>query len=188
MADEKKIKALYGELQGILSQTPNDRYLSDEEIWNRYNNVVKLVTEATGEDYSRFSVKPKEMRDGSFSLSNTVFRQTCNGLIMSLHGEYFGDDIPPFSGPRPSNVNVSTTVSQSQAIYFEMILEFQSAMDKKMNDFPEGTKEREKQCWAKVKKTLPTLPTTTAKVGLVSNVIKIANECGLDINDLKDLF
>lgn len=183
MADEKKIRALYGELQGTLSQTPMDRYLRDADIWDRYNNVVDLVAAATGEDYSRFKVKPT-VTDEIAELSNTVFRQTCNGLIMNLHGEYFAVEIPPFSGPRPSNVNVSTTVSQTQAIYFQMILEFQSAVDKKINDLPEGTKEKEKRWWAKVKASLPT---TTSIVGLMANIIKIAKDCGLSIDDLKDL-
>jgi hypothetical protein len=188
MADEKKIRALYGELQGILSQTPMDRYLLDEEIWNRYNNVVKLITEATGEDYDRFMVKPQELGDGEKALSNTVFRQTCNGLIMSLHGEYFQSQTPPFSGPRSSTVLVNQTVSQNQTVYLELILEFQSAIDKKMNEFPEGTKEKEKQWWEEFKKKLPTLATTSSIVGIVSNIIKTAKDCGLDIEDLKDLF
>jgi hypothetical protein len=103
MVDMSDIRALYGELQGILAQTPMTHGLSAPEIWNRYNHVVDLVSKATGTDYSRFAVQPETgVRLGSPYVVTTVFRQSCNGLIMNLHGKYFSDDQQPFSGPPPS--------------------------------------------------------------------------------------
>ncbi len=133
--------------------------------------------------WGRFRVKPKQTPNGYPYIEIVPFRQNLNALIMRLHGKYFSVDIPPFSGPPPSNVNISTNVSQSQAIYFQMILEFQSAMDKKLSSLPEESKE--KQWREKVKGSLATTNTVT---GLVSTIIKIAKDCGLDLNTLSSLF
>jgi hypothetical protein len=57
-------------------------------------------------------------------------------------------------------------VSQSQQIYFQMILDFQSAMDKKVNSLPKDSKE--KQWWETVKGSLETMSTLTQLLELVA--------------------
>jgi L-rhamnose mutarotase len=185
MVDEGEIRVLYGELQGILSQTPKEEHPSDRvdaRIGEPFNNVVELVAKATGTDYSRFLVQPETKISGQAYIDLVPFRQKVNALIMHLHCRYFSKEIPPFSGPRPSNVNVSTNVSQSQTVYLQMALEFQGKMDEKLASLSEDSKER--KWWKKVKDSLGTAGSIA---GLLNIMIRAAIESGLDMNTLHNL-
>ncbi len=100
MADEVEVRALYGELHEILSQTPDaPKYITDEGTWNRFNDIVDRLTKETGLDLSRFRTpRPEILRDGTKAIARVGFRQRVKAVIMHLHYRYFPKDTPPFSG------------------------------------------------------------------------------------------
>ena len=59
---KNKIRPLYSELQGYLSQapttsTPHDSF-GDKSLWLQYNEAVDLLSSESGKDYSRFKIEP----------------------------------------------------------------------------------------------------------------------------------
>lgn len=191
MADEVEIRVLYEELQGILAQTPKSGRVFEEQFWKPFNDVVELLGAGTGDDYSRFRVHPLTRRGARPLTGRGVrpfvevihFRQIVNQLINHLHATYFSKEPPPFGTPAPSSVSVSTNVSQNQAVYFQMILDFQSAMDEKVQSFPDDSKE--KQWWKNIKGSLGTITSLTQ---LLELLIKTAQESGLTLEQLKSIF
>jgi hypothetical protein len=191
MVDEVEVSALYGVLVGILAQTPQHAAAWDSVNGvKRYNAVLERIKKAAPDDFSLFCIEwnptvPSHDNEVLMKCQQQLddFRQTVNGLIMYLYRKYFPTEEPPFGGPRPSSVNVNTNVSQSQEVSVHMKHAFEIAMDTKLSKLPEGSPE--KQWWEKAKKSLAT---TNTLIGLVSNLIKLAKDSGLDINGLTKLF
>jgi hypothetical protein len=132
MDDNKaKVRAIYYELQGYLSQTPVPHQPSDifagDDSWLQYNQAVEELSKITGDDYSRFMIKPNPM-NGHNIVHLTTYRQTLGGIINRIHGIYFPDENMPFSGS-PQTV-ISQTQNQSQSI--QLVLDLQSRIDEEI--------------------------------------------------------
>ena len=184
MADNVQLRALYDELLGILAQTPTGQgCLQVAKFWELYHQTVSRLETETGEDFSRFRAKTHKDELGYLCTDIVPFRQKIETLITRLYDKYSPHPNPPFSGRPPSNINVSTNVSESQAVDVQMILDFQSAVDKKVNSLPDDSKE--KQWWGKVKGSLGTM---TSLAQLVGMLINSAQEYGLTIDQLQGLF
>ena len=61
--EKEKIRPLYSEFQGYLSQapaanTPNDQ-VGNNSLWEQYNDSIKILSEISEEDYLRFLIKPE---------------------------------------------------------------------------------------------------------------------------------
>ena len=107
MAEKEKIKPIYGELQGYLSQAPADGGVSYDML-EQVNQAIENLSRVTGEDYTRFKMVSKVEPDESpmyAALDTELYRSKLNGLIMYLHGQYFSKERTPFSG-EPSTVIV----------------------------------------------------------------------------------
>jgi hypothetical protein len=180
--NKEKIKPLYSEFQGYLSQAPDSKNPNDtifnESLWNQYNETLDLLRGISGEDYSRFKIQPEKDEDITFIYIAT-YRQKLSGLISHLHGRYFSDELPPFSG-MPTTV-ITQTQQQNQSI--QMLLEIQDQIDKKIADLPEESKER--KFLEKFKGTLGSISNVTQ---LLSQMFKIAKDFGLDINSFMKIF
>ena len=196
MAEIEKIRPIYFELQGYLSQVPEVKGLNDplydSSIWMQYNQAVDQLNEVSGVDYSRFKVEPRTSKarrssegrliSPEYEFVNIVsYRQKISGLISRIHAEFFPKEAPPF-GSTPSTI-ISQTQQQSQSVHIQMLLEVQSKIDQELPKFDEGTKER--TFLQKVKGSLSSVKDATSLIALLLN---IAKECGLSLEDLKGIF
>lgn len=184
IAIKNKIRPLYSEFQGYLSQAPtassSTDSISDETMWNQYNEALKLLSDATEKDYSRFNIEPKSSRtsSGSYVRVNT-YRQKISGLISNLYGEYFSDEIPPFSG-MPSTV---ITQTQQQSVSIQIVLDIQSKIDEILPKVESGSKEE-----SFLKKFKSILSSISNVNELVSKCMKLAHEFGLNVQDIISLW
>jgi hypothetical protein len=83
------------------------------------------LNNVSNEDYNRF-----KLRKGGWTDSLT-YRTKVSGLISRLHGQYFSDEVAPFSG-MPSTV-ITQTQHQSQLLQVQMLPDFQDRITEKIN-------------------------------------------------------
>jgi hypothetical protein len=131
MDNKRKIKAVYAELQGYLSQTPKPNQVTDlfpnDSPWLQYNDSIRELEQLTGENYDRFIIKP-EKSNGFNIVQIMSYRQTLGGIISRIHSIYFSDETPPFSGT-PQTI-ISQSQNQSQSI--QMLLDIQSKIENEL--------------------------------------------------------
>ncbi len=65
MVDIERIRPLYAELQGCLSQAPKQAAMDDAALWNHFNELIDELNNVSGEDYSRFKLTPQRSGSGS---------------------------------------------------------------------------------------------------------------------------
>ena len=176
-----KVRPLYGELMGYLSQAPSlqqSSYLRDPSLAPQLHSCIDQLNQITGKDYNRFrvTVHPSDM--GGY-VQNTEYRSKLNGLIMNLHAQYFDDESSPFSGTPTTIVNQSQ--NQSMQAQIVMITEFQSFIDKQLYGNTANLDGKQKTFLEKLKRTLPTLKSAA---DLVATVVTIGKSLGLDISQI----
>jgi len=181
---KNKIRPLYSEFQGYLSQAPTASgsidSISDETMWNQYNEALKLLSDSTEKDYGRFKIEPKlrKTSSGSYVRVN-IYRQKISGLISNLYGEYFSDETPPFSG-MPSTV---ITQTQQQSVSIQILLDIQSKIDEILPTVETGSKEE-----SFLKKFKSILSSVSNVNELISKCMKLAHEFGLNVQDILSLW
>ncbi|MFZ2969719.1 MAG: hypothetical protein WA063_01075 [Minisyncoccia bacterium] len=185
---KEKIRPIYSELQGYLSQAPEikDAYghSSDLSLIEQYNETIEELNNISSKDYNRFKIKEKEIINrsasslggGSFFRIST-YRNKLGGLIARLYGEYFPDEPAPFSGM--PNTIINQTQQQSQNFQVQMLLEMQSKIDEKIPEFKEGTKE--KSFLDRIKSLLPSIKNTTELLALI---LKTGKDFSLTIEQI----
>lgn len=186
---KEKIRPIYLQLIGILSQTPNfdSPYgtMNSQEIWENYNKIVDRLNETSGNNYFEFRVEPKTDYGGSSYVNGTFFRQQLNGLINHLHAEYFKDERSPFSGESPAIFQQNQTVTQNTDVQVLMmtVLEVQEKLIKKEEEYAPDTPEN------KFIKTLKeTLKGVKSNIDLVNLILQTALASGLTLERLKSIF
>jgi hypothetical protein len=179
---KNEIRPLYSEFQGYLSQAPEpkDAYASlyDESMWDQYNNSIDLLNKTSGEDFSRFGITPQRGQTGDF-IRIVTYRQKLGGLISHLHGKYFSDEVPPFSG-MPTTV-IQQSQQQNQSV--QILLEVQSKIDEKINQFKEGSKER--TFLQKLKGSLSSISNISQ---LFNTLFSLAEQNGITVGTLSSIF
>ena len=177
-ATKDKIRLLYSEFQGYLSQTPkrDDRVIVDDSDWTRHNETVKELYQIAGENYNKFLIKPNISND---CVLLSTYRQILGGLISRLHAEYFSDEPAPFSG-MPSTI-ITQTQQQSQSI--QMYLDIQSKIDEAIPNFEDGSKEK-----GFLEKFKSSLNTASNVNDLFKLCFKLATELGVSIATLLKIF
>lgn len=182
---KEKIRPIYAFFQGCLSQAPDmNKYplIQSPSVWKLVNLKIDKLNTISGEDFSEYELSPiGRPHFSEESLATDTYRTTLGGLISELHGRYFSDEPAPFSG-MPSTVNIQTQL-QNQTVHVQMLLEIQSKIDQKLQEYDEGTKE--KTFLQKVKGSLSSIKDT---VGLIALLLNTAKECGLSIDVLKSIF
>jgi len=179
---KNKLRPLYSEFQGYLSQapttsTPNDT-TGDESLWLQYNEAVDLFSLEAAKDYSRFKIKPNQLKYSKF-IQISTYKQKVGGLISHLHGEYFSDEIPPFSG-MPSTV---ITQTQQQSVSVQLVLDIQSKIDELLPKIEEGSK---KQNFLKKFKSI--LSSISNVNDLIVKCMKLAHEFDLNVQDILSMW
>ncbi len=181
---KKKIRPLYSEFQGYLSQTrtslsSNDS-ISDEVIWNQYNDALTLLCDEAGEDYKRFRIDCKTSKlDSSSYVRVDTYRQKLGGLISNLHGEYFSDETPPFAG-MPSTV---ITQTQQQSMSIQLLLDVQTKIDELLPNLEAGS---EKQKFLEKFKSI--LSSVSNVNDLIGKFMKLAHKFDLNVHDILSLW
>jgi len=178
---KEKIRPIYEELQGYLSQTPllKDPHDSsdDSSLWEQYNQVIEELNNISDKNYDRFRITPFSGGDGYTFIRLLVYRNKLGGLISRLHGEYFSDEPTPFSG-MPSTV-ITQTQQQSQSFQIQMLLEIQSKIDEKILKFDKDSKER--GFLEKIKSSLASVKNVTE---LILLLLKTGNDIGLTVEQI----
>ncbi len=140
---KEKIRPIYSELQGYLSQAPKAEKgyesVSEESIWEHYHSAIKELNDITEEDYDKFKVSPQRGQVGCF-VRVVEYRACLGGLISRLHGQYFPDEPAPFSG-MPSTI-ITQQQTQAQSTKVQILLDLQSTIDNQISKYEKGTPER----------------------------------------------
>lgn len=181
-----KIRPIYSELQGLLSQTPlstgSGNLYDDTPVWLQLEQCIAELNNLTGQNYDRFKTAPPKISQSSNKhyISLADFRTKIGSLITRLHAEYFSTESTPFSGS-PSTV-ISQNQTQQQAVNVSLLLEIQSIIDEKL---AQTTKPEEKNFLTQLKSTLPSVKTG---LELFKLILELAHQCGLDLNSVTKLF
>lgn len=178
-----KVRPIYSELQGYLSQAPviKESYdtTDDKSLWQQFNNTIDELNSITGKDYSKFRIIPLHEQSDYIRISE--YRTKVSGLISRLHGEYFADEIAPFSGS-PATV-ITQNQTQQQSMHLIMLLEIQSKIDEKLNKNEVEGKGRD--FLQTLKSTLSTIKDTTQ---LIQLILSTAKSFGITIEQLSKIF
>jgi len=177
-----KIKIIYSELKGYLSQTPMSQQTSDifanDSSWQQYNEAINELSQITGENYNRFIIKPEHI-NGHNIVHIVSFRQALGGIINRIHETFFPDETPPFSGTPQTIISQS----QSQSVSIQMLLDFQSKIEKEINH-AKGDPKKE----GFLKRCKDNLRHVKDVNDLLKLVIETAKQFGLSVADLVALF
>lgn len=176
MADLSKIKPVYQELQGYLSQIPlpKDSYevIEFEPIGSQINATIGELNSLTECNYDKFKV---EMREGSNrSLYTTTLRAKLGGLIDRLHAEYFNEENRPFGGS-PQTL-ISQTQNQSTNITISLVLQIQEKILESLKNT--DLKPEEKNFLEKIKEALPNIVNV---LDLIKIILNTANSFNITI-------
>lgn len=180
MDKKDKIRPLYSELQGYLSQAPSVDGKSStlyEELYKQPDSTIDELNEVTGQDYNKFKIQPLQGSFGPFARVED-YRSKLGGLISRLHGEFFSDEPAPFSGMPSTIINQN----QSQSVNIQMIVELTEKITQQANKFDEGTPER--GFLEKIKKGLSNIKNIADVLNLV---FESATQYGLSLEKIKDI-
>jgi len=181
MAEKEKIRPIYSELQGYLSQAPATSakwpYIDDSNMWGQVNSTIDELNGIANASYDQFKLA---LRDGSDVLLTATYRAKLGGLISRLHGEYFFDEAAPFSG-MPSTV-ITQTQQQSQS-QTQMLIDFTSKIDEEIYKLEPGDKKR-----TFLEKVKGALGSVRDYAGLIALYLTTAKELGITLEELSQLF
>jgi hypothetical protein len=108
-----------------------------------------------------------------------IHRQKIGGLISNLHGEYFSDETPPFSG-MPSTV---ITQTQQQTMSIQLLLDIQSKIDELLPSLEAGSKKQ--KFLDKFKSILSSVSNVN---DLIGKCMKLAHEFDLNVQDILSMW
>jgi hypothetical protein len=183
MEQKEKIRPIYSELQGYLSQAPGGdkiRVISDDNLWEHVNQAIDELSRISGENYNRFKITPRRIgRSAQLTVDVGTYRGKLGGLISRLHSQYFSDEVAPFSG-MPSTV-ISQIQHQGQSIQVQMLLDFQSKIEEKINQLkPEDNKRKF------LERIKGALASVRDYAGLIALFLTTAKEFGLTLEELSE--
>ena len=179
-----KIRPIYQELQGYLSQTPRPQTsvegVTDQSLWEQINQSIDELAANSGEDYNKFRIVPQKSKHGEYVFLVTL-RTKLGGVIDRLHAEFFSDEPRPFS-VSPSTV-ISQAQSQEQSTQVVMLLEIQGRIFEKLYDSQTGPKEKKFLEMLKDK-----LAGVKSAIELINLILATAQATGLDLGSLAGIF
>lgn len=181
MIDLEKIRPIYSELQGMLSQAPdnlNVLHESEESLWVRFNELVnKLASVTDDETYNEFKLKP-EINDGYISLSVTTYRGRLSGLVSRLHGTYFTKENAPFSGSPQTVISQQANQSVNLQMYIQLGISLENARSK-----AETTEEKNF-----INNVMAGIETVKSFMEFLLLVLNTAAQFGIPTERLRELF
>ena len=179
-----KIRPIYQELQGYLSQTPLPEMgyegVTEASLWDQINQSIDELNEISSKNYDKFSISPKRSRTGDFIVL-VAYRTKLGGLIDRLHAEYFSDEPRPFSGAPTTIITQEQTQEQSTQVV--MLLEIQGKIYERLYNGQIGPKE--KNFLEKLKESLTSIKSS---VELINLILITAQKMGIDLENLIEIF
>ena len=180
-----KIRPIYSELQGILHQAPEKDqsiYNEDKRLWEKFNELLDSLKTITNDGSYESSKLVPIHGDGYSYVSGQMYRTNISGLILKLHGTYFSDERPPFSGPEPANVTQTQFAAQSQNVSVEVAvqigMDLQKALEKaetpEEKSFIEGLKSK--------------IGTVKSYADFLLLVVSTAQAYGITLENIEKLF
>ena len=88
MVEKEKLRPIYVELQGYLSQAPDSEkagVIYDEPVWEQYNNTIEELKGVSEHKYDKFKVVPTAGGSGFTRVNVINCRNKLAGLISRLH-------------------------------------------------------------------------------------------------------
>jgi len=182
---KEKIRPIYNELQGYLSQAPDkDKgYIFQKEVWEQVITTIDELNEISESNFDKFKPLPKSISwNGTMKqvIDSDNLRLKLNGLINRLYGQYFSDEISPFSGAPGTNIQMNQ--QQNQITQVQILLEIQSMIDRKLN---ETTDPKEKNFLEKIKSSLSSIKNISE---LLSLILSTGLSMGLTLEQIEKLF
>lgn len=183
MDNKEKVRPIYSELMGMLSQAPKPEtymYKDQKYLWERYNQLTQKLFEITKDDeYSTLKIDPQPS-DNELVVNASEYRTRVSALISRLHGTFFYNESAPFSGT-PSTI-ISQNQSQQQTTHIALLLEAQSMIDKKLDE----TKDKNERGFLNSLKL--SLANVKNFMEFVQLVLTTAQTFGIDLGRLEQIF
>lgn len=184
MIETQKIRPVYQELQGYLSQTlwPKGSYdnMEFDPICPQINSVIDELNSLTDLSYDKFKIDFMPGEWNSKCVLITTVRIKLGGLIDKLHGEYFHDENRPFSGT-PQTV-ISQSQIQSQNINIALLLDINTRVTTKLQDA--DLKPEEKTFLETIRDSLVGM---NSAIDVISTIINTASKLGITVSVVKML-
>lgn len=176
---KKTIRPIYTELKGLLSQAPekHDDVIFEESVWQHFNDLVDELNTVTGESYERFKIVPVDFHT-SPGVRVLDYRTKVSGLISRLYGQFFSDETDPYTNT-PHTV---ITQNQTQSLHVQILLDIQSLIDKRIDEFKQGSKER-----TFLEKIKSSLSTVSNVVELIKLILTIGKELNLPAGEILNI-
>jgi len=184
--NKETIRPIYMELQGYLSQAPKptDRMeIYEETFWNQLNNAITLLNEITGNDYRRFCIEPKFESDLGNMIDLNAYRLKLGGLINNLYGQYFADEVEPFSGKPSTIINQQQSQSQHQEVFVKILFDIRDKIDEQLPMVADGSPEK-----SFLNKLKDSLSSISSIAGLLNTIFTLASQYGLSMEQLSTFF
>ena len=144
-----KIRPIYSELQGYFSQAPEATCGEKESMTilllvDQLNSSIQELEQVSQKTIlaikRKFKTTPWNNNSARRYFDLLSYRSKLGGLISRLYGEYFSDELAPFSG-MPSTV-INQHQSQNQTTHVQILLDFQSKIDEKIKEHADGSKKK----------------------------------------------
>lgn len=197
--DLGQIQCIYDEILSIkasLKHYSSEKWITEEEFWNRYNSKVKKLEELTGADLNEYLVEVKYKPDKSsgsyFDLrysgnyvETSVFNLQIGRLRAWLEHNYISKahikSMRGQSDDKISPIVFNQHLNQSQNVSIQIsIKEFEGVIDANRKKYAEDSKEA---------KFLDRVKTGLKNVKNIKDIIllvySIAKASGLSIDDIK---
>lgn len=112
--NHQRIKSLYGEIKGILSQLPlsETAYCYPPSIAEHYNNAIDDLSTITATDYSRNRITNNDRWESRREWYDAQIVRTKIGSVISRLEQEYGFEV----GDRKQGTPIVVTVNQSQQV------------------------------------------------------------------------
>ncbi len=182
---KEKIRPIYSELQGYLSQAPekNSGNIFEHILWEQINSAIEELNNVSNKNYDRFKISPRseDWNGQALQIIDAYeYRLKISGLISRLHGEYFSDEVPPFSGMPSTSIQMNQ--QQNQSVQMQIILDTQDLVNKKIH---ETSDPLEKNFLEKIKSSLSSIKNVS---DLISLILTTGSSLGMNLEQVLKLF
>lgn len=181
-----KIRPIYFELKGYLSQAPTTGSIFDAAIWNQHNQTIDELEKVTGKTYGKYKVEYKNISWNGAPrqvMESQQYRTKLAGIISRLHGEYFADESSPLEEMPNTVITTNQTQYQNQEQQQSVIVDMAMLIAEKKQDYEEGTPERNflDQLGEALKKA-------NSVKEIIGYIVNLASATGVGITFLKQIF
>ena len=178
---DKRIRPIYTELQGYLSQSPEKGVISEEIIWKQVNETIEMLEEITNENYSKFKLTTTNYHMQGEGVSALVYKTSLAGLIHYLFGKYFKHDISPLVETPNMKTHIEIKQEQNQFVMVKMMLDIRNKIDEKLK-VEMGETER-----SFLKKIKESCSSVNNIMELLNSILLTGMSLGLTLNQVFEL-